>query len=51
MLNFPKYKTCQQESLGQQLFNICAFFAPLPLFSLCPMMLICLSGELNQELL
>lgn len=28
-----------------------AFFPPLPWFSLCPMMVVCLSGELNQELL
>lgn len=30
--------------------NICAF-CPLPLFSLCPLTVICLSGELNQKLL
>lgn len=46
MLNVPKPKTCQQESLGRGVL-----FPPLPWFSLCPMMVICLSGELNQELL
>lgn len=49
MLNFPDTNMSSRVPCPDSL-NICAF-CPLPLFSLCPMTVICLSGELNQELL
>lgn len=46
MLNFPKHKAHQQESLSQQLLHICDVFSPH-----LPLVVFCFSGELNQELL